>query len=105
LAVTVPGTNDAYAIWPDNNKLDLAFSKLQAAKVARNRASLGGLPWPVNIPFEYADGLRTIRIVGQPDLSKVRIYMLGVKNPLRKSGLDDDGLDKSAQVWFNELRP
>lgn len=104
LAVTVPGTNDAYAIWPDNNKLDLAFSKLQAAKVARNRASLGGLPWPVNIPFEYADGLRTIRIVGQPDLSKVRIYMLGVKNPLRKSGLDDDGLDKSAQVWFNELR-
>lgn len=106
LDVTSPGTNDAYAIWPESNKLDLEFKKLQAAKVARNRAKLGDLPWPVNVPFEYADGLRTIRVVGQPDLSKVRVYMLGVKNPLRRSGnsMQDDGLDKSAQVWFNELR-
>ncbi|WP_407426629.1 cell surface protein SprA [Arcticibacter sp.] len=106
LDISSPGTNDAYAIWPESNKLDLEFKKLQAAKVARNRAKLGDLPWPANVPFEYADGLRTIRVVGQPDLSKVRIYMLGVKNPLRRSGnsMQDDGLDKSAQVWFNELR-
>jgi cell surface protein SprA len=42
----------------------------------------------------------------QPDLSKVRVYMLGVRNPLRSlasPGLDD-GLDKTAQIWFNEMR-
>lgn len=106
LDITAPGTNDAYAIWPENNKLNLEFKKLQAAKVARNRAKFGDVPWPANVPFEYADGLRIIRVVGQPDLSKVRVYMLGVKNPLRRSGNSnqDDGLDKSAQVWFNELR-
>lgn len=106
LDVTPPGTNDAYAIWPESNRLALELKRLQEAKVARNRATYQNAPWPVNIPFEYADGTRTIRVVGQPDLSKVRVYMLGVKNPLRRSGntMEDDGLDKSGQVWFNELR-
>lgn len=106
LDVTSPGSNDAYAIWPESNKLSLEFKRLQEAKVARNRAIIEGAPWPINIPFEFPDGERTIRVVGQPDLSKVRVYMLGVKNPLRSAGgrTGDDGLDKSGQVWFNELR-
>ncbi|RZK52088.1 MAG: cell surface protein SprA, partial [Pedobacter sp.] len=79
----------------------------QKAKVARNQARTGaGLPWPINIPFTYIDGGNTIIVKGQPDMSKVRVYMLGVKNPLRNPALpnNDDGFDKSAQVWFNELR-
>jgi len=34
------------------------------------------------------------------------VYMLGLKNPLRNqaSPAGDDGLEKDAQVWFNELR-
>ena len=53
-----------------------------------------------------SDGMATITIKGQPDLSKVRVYMLGVKNSRRNAASpgNDDGLDKHAQVWFNELR-
>ncbi|RZM01586.1 MAG: cell surface protein SprA, partial [Pedobacter sp.] len=62
--------------------------------------------WPINVPFEYTDGQNTITVKGQPDMSKVRLYMLGVKNPRRTTANSrtDDGLDKSAQIWFNELR-
>jgi len=106
LKVTNPGTSDPYAIWPEQNRLDIELEVFQNAKIARNRALLAGQPWPVNIPFEFVENGRTIIIKGQPDMSKVRVYMLGIKNPLRKQASpgQDDGLDKSAQVWFNELR-
>jgi cell surface protein SprA len=107
LIVTQPNTSNPYAIWPDQNKMDIDLELFQNAKIARNNATLStGAPWPVNIPFEFTDGNRMITIKGQPDMSKVRVYMLGVKNNLRnvvRPG-SDDGLEKSAQVWFNELR-
>ena len=107
LVVTQPNTSDPYAIWPDRNKMDIDLELFQKAKVARNNATLAnGQSWPVNIPFEYTDGQNTIIVKGQPDMSKVRLYMLGVKNPRRTTTTSrtDDGLDKSAQIWFNELR-
>ncbi len=106
LKVTNPGSNDPLQIWPSQNKLDVELRFFQLAKAARNSAKFNGQPWPINRPFIYRDGVNTITVMGQPDLSKVRVYMLGVRNPLRNAanpGLDD-GLDKSAQVWFNELR-
>jgi cell surface protein SprA len=107
LVVTQPNTSDPYAIWPDRNKMDIDLELFQKAKIARNNAKLsGGQAWPVNIPFSYTDGSNTIIVKGHPDMSKVRVYLLGVKNPLRNGGnvAADDGLDKNAQVWFNELR-
>ncbi|WP_423147419.1 cell surface protein SprA [Rubrolithibacter danxiaensis] len=106
LKITNPGSRDPYVIWPDANKLDVELAKFQQAKTARNIAFLNGQPWPMNVPFEYMDGANKITIMGQPDLSKVRVYMLGVRNPLRNQANPsaDDGLEKSAQVWFNELR-
>ncbi|HEY0895271.1 MAG TPA: cell surface protein SprA [Sphingobacteriaceae bacterium] len=106
LRVTNSGSRDPWAIWPDQNKLDVELRLFQAAKTERNNAILNGQPWPVNVPFRYSDGTNTVTVVGQPDLSKVRVYMVGVRNPLRNPALpnNDDGLDKNAQVWFNELR-
>lgn len=107
LKVTNPGTTDPYAIWPDENKMDIELALFQRAKVARNNArTSAGLPWPINVPFNYSDGKNTIIVKGQPDMSKVRVYMLGLKNPLRNpaSPAGDDGLEKRAEVWFNELR-
>ncbi|MXV51753.1 cell surface protein SprA [Pedobacter sp. HMF7647] len=104
MKVTLPGTSDPNAIWPDANKLDVELSKFQAAKTARNNATLNGVPWPINEPYKYTDGANTIIIKGQPDLSKARVYMLGVMNPLKGGSGSDDGLDKSAILWFNELR-
>ncbi|HEY0897583.1 MAG TPA: cell surface protein SprA, partial [Sphingobacteriaceae bacterium] len=106
LKVTNPGSRDPYAIWPDENRMDIEVRLFQEAKAARNNAQLNGQPWPVNVPFTYITGANRITVLGQPDMSKVRVYMLGVRNPLRTAGTagQDDGLDKSAQVWFNELR-
>jgi len=106
LKVTTPGSRDATLIWPSINNIDVELIKFQLAKTARNSARRNGQPWPFNVPFKYADGLNTITIVGQPDLSKVRMYMLGVRNPLRNPANPngDDGLAKSAQIWFDELR-
>src|SRR5690606_14359502 len=38
------------------------------------------------------------------DLSKVRVLMLGARNPLAANGRVDDGLEKNVELWFNELR-
>jgi cell surface protein SprA len=107
LKITTPGTTDPDAIWPEANRMDIDLTLFQNAKLARNVAKqANGQPWPINVPFTYSDGVRTIIVKGQPDMSKVRVYMLGVKNPLRSqvNPEGDDGLDKSVLVWFNELR-
>lgn len=106
LKVTSPGTSSPSLIWPDQNKIDVELRLFLEAKLARNNALFNGQPWPINRPFVYQNGQHIITVKGQPDLSKVRVYMLGVRNPLRNlanPGLDD-GLDKSAQIWFNEMR-
>ncbi len=107
LRVTRPGTSDPYSIWPDQNKMDISLELFQQAKLARNKAlDVDGLPWNISKPFRYEVDGKTIIVKGQPDMSKVRVYMLGVMNPYRNvaSGSSDDGLDKNAQVWFNEMR-
>lgn len=107
LYVTQPNTSDPNAIWPERNKIDIELELFQKAKIARNNAVLpNGQAWPINIPYDYTDGNSTITVKGQPDMSKVRLYMLGLKNPLRNPDLrlGDDGLEKDAEIWFNELR-
>ena len=106
MQVTNPGTSDPNAIWPAANELDLQLILLTNAKVARNNAKLNGQPWPLNVPFILKDGRNKITIMGQPDLSKLTTFMLGVRNPLKTSATTttDDGLDKAATLWFDELR-
>ncbi|WGQ12518.1 cell surface protein SprA [Pedobacter gandavensis] len=104
LKVTLPGTSDPNAIWPEQNKMDITLEFFQKAKLERNNAKTStGAPWPINIPYIYTVDGKSITIKGQPDMSKVRVYMLGVKNPYRANG-NDDGMEKNAIIWFNELR-
>nr|WP_224746314.1 cell surface protein SprA [Mucilaginibacter glaciei] len=104
LAITQPGTRDPGAIWPAANELDLQLSILIDAKLARNNAKLNGQPWPFTVPFTYTDGRNKVTIKGQPDLSRLRAIMLGVRNPYKPITPGDDGLDKTGAVWFDELR-
>ncbi|WP_449288931.1 T9SS outer membrane translocon Sov/SprA [Mucilaginibacter litoreus] len=105
LAITQPGTRDPGSIWPANNELDLQLAVLTDAKLARNNAKLNGQPWPYTVPFTYTDGRNTVTIKGQPDLSRLRTIMLGVRNPYKATTLaNDDGLSKTGTVWFDELR-
>ncbi|HWV70678.1 MAG TPA: cell surface protein SprA [Pseudosphingobacterium sp.] len=106
LDITAPGSRDPEAIWPASNRMNIEIKLFQDAKEARNKARLpDGSPWPIDIPYSFIDGANRVTIKGQPDISKIRFYMLGVRNPLKKEGdPTDDGLEKSGIVWFNELR-
>ena len=107
LSITPYGSTAPNVIWPEQNRINITLNRLKEAKIARDKALLNGLPWPLDMPFEYADGPNRITVVGAPDLSKVRYYMMGVKNPLRGSNFStplDDGRDLSGEFWFNELR-
>ncbi len=104
LKVTLPNTSDPNAIWPDVNSLNLQLSLLTNAKLARNHALLNGKPWPLTVPYTLVDGANKITIKGQPDLSRLTTVMLGVRNPYKGNNTADDGMDKSAIVWFDELR-
>lgn len=103
--ITSPGSKDPELIWPQENRINVEFKLFQLAKTARNNDLSTGQPWPINVPYTYSDGINKITIKGQPDLSKLRVMMLGVRNPLKtNSSVGDDGLDKNVEVWFNELR-
>ncbi|MBS7566064.1 cell surface protein SprA [Mucilaginibacter sp. Bleaf8] len=95
LKITRPGSTDPNSIWPEANALDMELELLTRAKLARNSAG-----WPVDKPYTLVDGNNKVTIKGQPDLSRLRTIMLGVRNPYKATG----GFDKSGTVWFNELR-
>ena len=98
--------SDQYAVWPQENEMILEFSKLQAAKQERNnQMANNGSGITLVSEFPYDDGDRKITIKGNPNLSAIRIIMIGIRNPNKKNATDaDDGKTKCGQVWVNELR-
>ncbi|RYE19809.1 MAG: cell surface protein SprA, partial [Sphingobacteriales bacterium] len=102
LKITMPGTRDPGAIWPAQNEIDLELALLTRAKLARDKAKRTD-PDLLSRAFVYIENGKKVTIKGQPDLSRLRTIMLGVRNPLKTSPLDD-GLDKTGTVWYDELR-
>ncbi len=93
LQITPSGANLPIDVWPDANNLDLEFNQLFAAKT--DRLNQGG---SLNKPFTRIDPNTgsTITLLGLPDLSNVRVIMLGIRNK--------SGKVICPEVWFNELR-
>ncbi len=112
LKLTPPGryNNDLETqreiVWPVENRFDIDLSLFQDAKQERNRIiNEPGSTLGINDMFIFpVDGAR-ISVTGNPNLSNVRVIMIGVRNPIktRATGLDD-GNPKSGEVWINELR-
>ncbi|GHM99479.1 cell surface protein SprA [Cytophagales bacterium WSM2-2] len=100
LKITPPGTRIADEVWPEQNQIDLALDKLYSLKIQRDRegASLS-VPYPLGAAKSADDGKHSIRIMGRPDLSQVKMLMIGVRNP--KSS---DGRDFDVCIWADELR-
>lgn len=98
---------DRLKVWPAGNNMELAFELLQYAKQQRNIAVSNGI---ISITQEFTVSdpdhpERTVTVRGNPNLSAIKVFMLGVRNPKRVSGNStDDGLNKCAEIWFNELR-
>lgn len=86
-------------VWPLNNELVINLEEFIDAKIDRTNAN-----FPFTAPYSKQTGSGKITVIGLPDLSNVKIMMLGIRNPKTKPGSADDGLPKCAQVWFNEMR-
>lgn len=100
------GKDDPYAIWPIGNNVEIDLTKMVDIKTNRNRLIRSGdINYSSQLLYsEYSDG-RRYTVLGTPNLGKVKVIMIGVRNP-KKEALDDGNnmLPKSCIVWVNELR-
>lgn len=98
--------NDRKIVWPDSNEMVLKLQDFVELKQKRNLIS----GYPRDIPYTTVteDG-HLMTIIGNPDIGGVKSMMLGIKNPAQTDKNNplqdrDDGLPKSVEVWFNEMR-
>ncbi len=100
LSITQSGSSDPAAIWPLANEMTISLEEMINTKIARTNAN-----WAFTAPYSRQVGNGTYKVVGLPDYSQCKVFMIGVRNPKRRPGsTDDDGLSKCSEVWFNELR-
>ena len=92
LAITAAGADLLEDVWPEANQIDLDLDELYALKVMRDRENfpLGEL-YPRGGPHPVDK--HGIRILGRPDLSQVKLMMIGVRNPRSSDA-------KSKSVWY-----
>ncbi|MCX6321531.1 MAG: cell surface protein SprA [Bacteroidia bacterium] len=112
LKLTPPGRYDNNSdgkreeVWPVENSFDIDLSVLQDAKQERNRQMQEpGSSLSVSDVFVYPHGGARVSVSGNPNLSNVRVIMIGVRNPIKtRNQAADDGNPKYSEVWINELR-
>ncbi len=97
---------DRAIVWPEENSFNIDLSILQEAKQERNRQmEEEGSSISVTDVFVFSKGGVRISVSGNPNLSNVKVIMVGVRNPIKtRSNSVDDGNPKYGEVWFNELR-
>ncbi len=90
---------DREIVWPRENVIDIDLDQLVEVKVARNNAMQkpGSLITLTTI-YEVQQGNRKMKVTGNPNLSNVKVVMIGIRNPA------NDRMPKSVIAWFNELR-
>jgi len=112
LKLTPPGRynndNDSHReiVWPEENSFIIDLSVLQDAKQARNsEMQKQGSTLSVSDVFIYYDKQNRVSVSGNPNLSNIKVIMVGIRNPVKtRNPALDDGRPKSGEVWFNELR-
>ena len=105
LKLTKPGNyldteSDRYLVWPESNELNVPLDLFQQVKLRRNdekRKDGSSITFQDVYSWPDPDNLKNrVRIKGNPNLSNVVTVMIGTR--ARGAG------QKSAEVWFNELR-
>jgi cell surface protein SprA len=102
-----PASDAARAlVWPEQNSFNIELSVLQDAKQERNRKMQeAGSSLSISDVYVYHYNGHRVSISGNPNLSNVKVIMVGVRNPIRtRNTAVDDGNPKSGEVWVNELR-
>ncbi|MGB8491575.1 MAG: cell surface protein SprA, partial [Bacteroidales bacterium] len=112
LKLTPPGDYDNKSedkraiVWPEANRFDIDLSVLQEAKKERNRQmQIGGSTLSVSDVFAFRNDSNMVYVCGNPNLSNIKVIMVGIRNPIRTRRPGTDGGEpKSTEVWVNELR-
>ncbi len=112
LTLTPPGRYDNKSdasralVWPEENSFNIDLSVFQDAKQARNNKLLEeGSSLSVSDVYVYINEGHRISVSGNPNLSNVRVIMIGIRNPIStRNPMADDGQPKNGEVWVNELR-
>lgn len=101
LKITTPGTRNPDDVWKLENRLDLALDDF--IKLKANRDNSGQ---PIFVPYQEVDSKgNTMVVIGRPNIGDAKTIMMGVYNPKKTTQTPaDDGMDKCAEIWFNELR-
>ncbi|MDO6800993.1 cell surface protein SprA [Wenyingzhuangia sp. 1_MG-2023] len=86
-------TLNALTVWPEENNLDVYLTDLTEVKLERDEV---GFTTTSVYPETVDNTITSLRVKGNPNLSNVRTIFLGIKNA--------DVTQKSAEIWFNELR-
>ncbi|OFY51957.1 MAG: cell surface protein SprA, partial [Bacteroidetes bacterium RBG_13_46_8] len=112
LKLTPPGRYDNKSdesraiVWPEANSFNIDLSLFQEAKQERNRRMLDpGSSLAISDVFVYVNEGHRISVSGNPNLSNVKVILVGVRNPIKtRNPARDDGNPKWGEVWVNELR-
>ena len=95
LKLSNTGSDDPFEVWRSENEIDVLLKDLIDTKVERDIN--GG-----KFTEEYARTVNGRRVIvkGNPDISSVQTYMIGVRNPTSTA----NGQPKSIIIWTDELR-
>lgn len=77
--------------WPEENMIDIPFDLFYQLKIDRTNAG-----YPMTAPFVRPGGRGKVSVMGLPDVSNLRIVMVGIRNNSPSLAC--------FEVWFNELR-
>lgn len=112
LKLTPPGRynddieSDRYAVWPDENRLDIPLEIFTDAKLERNaEVRRAGSTFGIQDIYEtvhqgWNKNKNKVKIKGSPNLGNVQVVMMGIRN---KKGQINTG-PKAVEVWVNEMR-
>ncbi|MCA1745386.1 MAG: cell surface protein SprA, partial [Bacteroidales bacterium] len=93
-------TAHRYAVWPEENSMDIPLELFQQIKLLRNdemRKANATAQMTIEYRMDDPDNLNNkVRIKGNPNLSNVKTIMIGVRNNSTR--------DRTVEVWMNELR-
>jgi cell surface protein SprA len=113
LVLTTPGSydddieDDRLEVWPQQNTFEIDLDKLVDLRIERDLAARSDPVFygKTRIYRKYDGENNKMKVKGTPNLSNIRTIILGIRNPGNADNqFSNDGLPKSAEIWFNELR-
>jgi cell surface protein SprA len=106
---TEANSSTANIIWPTANDMEIVFDSLLSLKRRRDASGISSTKEHIKVLPPNDNGVvARIKVRGNPNLQGMKLIMIGVRNP--DSNEDhpwqyaEDGQEKCAEVWVNELR-